>query len=544
MSSVFETGNPLPLGQSDFRALRDEKCVYVDKTALIFELCRGTRKVFVTRPRRFGKSLLASTIETLFKYGLGDFNGLAIEKLWTDKTYAVVRLDFSEAKYFSEPRVFEANFQALLLNRFSTIGFRCGTRETFGSLMTQLSAWFGTLPKKSLVVLIDEYDAPLTASFGNQALLDAVRSIMSAFFQVLEANEKCLRFFFVTGITRCRETCRSFRLDQCDDISLDSEYSTLLGFTAEEVEKYFGRSLREAAVARNVDKGELLEKLREYYGGYAFDLTAAESDYRTRRRVFSPWPLLNFFHYPEQGFQSYWYETGGQPAVLRCYLADHEFGKPSHFNAVCVLSADQLGEAGIAEEREVEALLFQAGYLTIREVRSDGFAVLEYPNREVAVSMAELYAKELLEGRPIEGPAEPLISETMVTGSLEEVVSRFNQAFGTIDQERYPIRDEAICRTYLQVLLLGAERLPKAESHAASGRDCLEAESGDRCWVFEIKFASGSADAHECLEKAVKQIASRRYGAVPRGKELIRAVLVFSGEEKRFVAWKQVSEEP
>lgn len=231
MSSAFEIRNPLPLGQSDFRALRDEKCVYVDKTALMSELCRGSCKVFVTRPRRFGKSLLISAFETLFKYGLGDYHDLAIEKRWTDRTYAVVRLDFSMVRDFSEPRESEANFQALLLNRFSTVGFRCSTRKTFGSLMAQLSEWFETLPEKSLVVLIDEYDAPLTASFGNKALLDAVRLIMSAFFQVLDANEKCLRFFFVTGSARCRETCRSFRLDQCDDISLDSAFSTPLGFT-------------------------------------------------------------------------------------------------------------------------------------------------------------------------------------------------------------------------------------------------------------------------------------------------------------------------
>lgn len=182
MSSALETRNPLPLGQSDFRALRDEKCLYVDKTALMFELCRGCRKVFVSRPRRFGKSLLVSTFEALFKYGLRNFHGLAIEKLWTDKTYAVVRLDFSLVRDFSEPGEFESNFNALLLNRFSRIGFHYEAQEHLGSLMAQLSAWLGTLPDKFLVLLIDEYDAPLTASLGNRALFDAACSVMRAFF--------------------------------------------------------------------------------------------------------------------------------------------------------------------------------------------------------------------------------------------------------------------------------------------------------------------------------------------------------------------------
>ncbi|MBE5692140.1 MAG: hypothetical protein EGQ34_04475 [Sutterella sp.] len=544
MSSALETRNPLPLGQSDFRALRDEKCVYVDKTALMFDLCRGCRKVFVTRPRRFGKSLLVSTFEALFKYGLRDFHGLAIEKLWTDKTYAVVRLDFSLVRDFSEPGEFASNFHALLRNRFATAGFQYDARKKRHPLMGQLSAWFGTLHEKSLVLLIDEYDAPLTASIGNRALFDAACSAMRAFFQVLEANGRRLRFCFMTGITRFREMSSICELRQFEDLSLDPALSTLLGFTGEEVEEYFGRYLREAAEVRNVGKDELLEKLREYYEGYSFDLSAAESDSRTRRGVFSPWPLLNFFLYPEQGFEHYWCETGGQPAVLKRFLADHDCGKPAQFDAPHVLSMDQLGEAGISEEREVEALLFQAGYLTIRKVRSDGFAVLGYPNREVALYMADLYADELLEGRPIEGPADPLLSEIMATGNLDEVVRGFNQAVGAIDQDWHPIDDEATCCTYLQVLLMGAEKLPKVGNHSTPDSICLEAEAGARRWVFEIKFTRKSSDAQKRLEEAAMQISARRYSMAYSGKKILRAALVFSGEERRFAAWKSVVEEP
>ncbi len=205
---------------------------------------------------------------------------------------------------------------------------------------------------------------------------------------------------------------------------------------------------------------------------------------------------------------------------------------------------DQLGEAGISGEREVEALLFQAGYLTIREMRSNGFAVLGYPNREVAVSMAQLYAGELLKGKPIEGVGEPLISETMAAGTLDDVVRRFNQAVGAIDYLRYPIKDEAACRAYLQVLLIGAAMLPKVENHSALGRSDLEVDVGARRWVFEIKFARKSSDAQKCFEEAAKQISARRYGMTYSGKEILRAALVFSGQERRFAAWKSVVEEP
>ena len=465
-SAGIESRQPIPLGQSDFRALRDEQCVYADKTAFIYQLCSESRKVFISRPRRFGKSLLVSAFETLFKHGLRDFQGLAIEKLWKDKTYKVVRLDFSEIRDFSDSRDFQEKFNALLINRFATIGFRYNSGRGREPLMMQLLAWLDELPVRSLVLLIDEYDSPLTASLDNKTKFDAVRTIMSPFFLMLKSRGGCLRFFFMTGITRYRQTNIFSELNNFDDISLNPAYSTLLGLTEEEI--------------------------------------------------------------------------GGQPTILMRYLADHDLEKPANFDEVRPIKVSELGEARKFDEIGREALLTQSGYLTIREMRPNGLAILGYPNREVAVSMAQLYAGELLKGKALEGAAEPLISETMATGSLDEVVGRFNQAVEAIDYLRYPIRDEAACRAYLQVLLLGAAMLPKVENHSALGRSDLEVEVGGRRWVFEFKFARKSSEVQPCLEDAAKQIASRRYGALQPGKELLRAALVFSGEERRFVAWRSV----
>ncbi|WP_302602774.1 AAA family ATPase [uncultured Sutterella sp.] len=537
-SAGIESRQPIPLGQSDFRALRDEQCVYADKTAFIYQLCSESRKVFISRPRRFGKSLLVSAFETLFKHGLRDFQGLAIEKLWKDKTYKVVRLDFSEIRDFSDSRDFQEKFNALLINRFATIGFRYNSGRGREPLMMQLLAWLDELPVRSLVLLIDEYDSPLTASLDNKTKFDAVRTIMSPFFLMLKSRGGCLRFFFMTGITRYRQTNIFSELNNFDDISLNPAYSTLLGLTEEEIRTYFAFYLRKAAKIRNLSERELIEKLREYYDGYCFDGKTLESE--ARKHVFCPWSILNFFMYPEQGFVNYWYESGGQPTILMRYLADHDLEKPANFDEVRPIKVSELGEARKFDEIGREALLTQSGYLTIREMRPNGLAILGYPNREVAVSMAQLYAGELLKGKALEGAAEPLISETMATGSLDEVVGRFNQAVETIDYLRYPIRDEAACRAYLQVLLLGAAMLPKVENHSALGRSDLEVEVGGRRWVFEFKFARKSSEVQPCLEDAAKQIASRRYGALQPGKELLRAALVFSGEERRFVAWRSV----
>ena len=520
----------LPLGYSDFVRLREEDCIYADKTALIYQLCAEGSKIFISRPRRFGKSLLTSTFESLFKYGLRDFQGLAIEKLWKDKTYDVVHLDFSEIREFSDKDDFELQFDHLLLSNFGAVGFIYDEKK--GYPLVQISAWLATLPVSSLVILIDEYDAPLTNCLGNSALFNDVRRIMSSFFLKLKARDRCLRFSFMTGITKYRQTSIFSELNNFDDISLNPEYGTLIGLTESEIRENFEAFIRKAGTALKMSEAEVMDGLRENYDGFCFDEEAS-------RHVFCPWSVLNFFKYPERGFRNYWYESGGQPTVLMKYLANHALEEPMSFAEARQIRVSELGAARKYDDIGLEALLAQAGYLTIRSVRSNGYAVLGYPNKEVSVSMAELYANELLRGRPLEGIDEPLIEEVLSAGSTEEVVRRFNEALNAIDYMRFPIRDEAACRAYLQVLLIGAAMLPTVETHTALGRSDLEVESGSRHWVFEIKFSQTGEDAQALLSEALEQMRSRRYGETAHGKTLIRAALVFSGKDRRFVRWEE-----
>ena len=194
----------LPLGTSSFSTLRENNEIYVDKTSLVYRLAQTRGKIFLARPRRFGKSLLVSTFESLFKSGLKDFQSLAIEKLWNDKTYPVVRLDFSELKEFNSVAQFSTNFTEMLRLKFSAAGFLCEKNEPF--LILRLSNWLSGLKPSSLVILVDEYDAPLTACLDQPELFAGVRSLMSQFFLTLKSNEGCQRFFFMTGITKFSNT--------------------------------------------------------------------------------------------------------------------------------------------------------------------------------------------------------------------------------------------------------------------------------------------------------------------------------------------------
>lgn len=304
--------NRLPVGSADFVALRNNGQIYVDKTDMIFELCSGCSKIFLARPRRFGKSLLVSTFASLFQNGVRDFKGLAVEKLWTDKTYAVARLDFSKIRDFTDENDFRILLNDQLIQTFRPLGFDYA--EDRGLLMGQFDAWLARQPKSSLVLLIDEYDAPLTACLSRKKkpLFENIRKFMSRFFLTVKSNEGALRFWFMTGITKYRQTSIFSELNLFTDISFDPHYGTLLGYTEPEIRTNFAAYLDKAAAVLSKTEEDVMEELRRHYDGYSFDMQA-------QTHVYCPWSVLKFLQSPHLGFQNYWYESGGQPSVLMEY---------------------------------------------------------------------------------------------------------------------------------------------------------------------------------------------------------------------------------
>ncbi len=520
----------LPLGTSDFSVLRGTNEIYIDKTALIYELAGfGRGKILLSRPRRFGKSLLVSTFESLFKHGLRDFKGLAIESLWNDKTYDVVHLDFSLLKDFQSIESFLTLFDQML-NRVSyESGLDMGPSST--DPIDRFTTFLSRQSASSLVLLIDEYDAPLTAHLNAPELFDLVRMYLSRFYSAIKSYEGCLRFFFMTGITKINRTEIFNNFNIIQDITLDPMYGTLLGFTEEEILNSFGAYLERAQSALGLTRTELLDQLRDNYDGFSFDEL-------TQTHVYCPWSVLNFLDNPWDGFQNYWFESGGQPTVLMKYLANHSLEDPSFYVAPKQIHISELSASQQYDDVSAYALLTQAGYLTIKSVKSNKIAILGYPNREVSSSMAQLYANELLKGQLLDAPNEPTLSEVLASGSAEEVIARFNRVLNAIDYQRYPIKDEASCRAHLQMYLLGADMMPKVENHTALGRSDMEVEAGNRHWVFEFKFAETDDDADRLLAEAFEQVQSRRYGETPHGKELLRVALVFSAQQRKFAVWE------
>ncbi len=528
----------LPLSISTFAALRSrENKIYVDKTELIADLAEVDQaQWFLSRPRRFGKTLLVSTFESLFRHGLRDFSGLALEKRWHDKQYPVIRLDFSSCKDFKSLAEFEAAAADMFDIAFAAAGVKLEAGQSFAmNPFGAFAKYLALQPVVSLVLLIDEYDAPLSSHLDDPTLFDDVRRKLSTFYSNIKAYSGCLRFLFVTGILRFRQASIFSTLNTLTDLSLEPAYGTLLGYTREEIEVYFGNYLDRAEKVCGLSRCELMEQLARYYDGFCFDQKA-------RTHVFSPWSVLNFLRSPENGFENYWYESAGTSSLLMNYLQQHSLQRPEEYDVEQTVSVEKLKDVVSPEMMSDVVLLAQTGYLTIKSVE-DSVAVLGYPNEEVKRSMARLYSDRLLGDRsPVEIAGR--IGEKLARGSAEEVLNSFNALFARADYQYYPITSESICRACLQFFLEGAGLAPRIEVHSYRGRSDLEVSVAKRQWVFELKFARQGEDESALLDKAISQMRSRDYGrGSAEGRERLRVALVFSEPRRQFVQWRVVQDE-
>ena len=523
---------PLPLGSSDFASLREFNQIYVDKTKLIFEIASQRQKFFLSRPRRFGKSLLISTFESLFKYGLRDFKGLAIEKLWKDgNTYNVVRLDFSEAKNFRNLEEFSARLTSVLSRGFSGCGF-IYREDPIETVSDQISDWLKTIPLNSLVLLIDEYDAPLTACLSNADLFEDVRAELSDFYSKIKSNDGSVRFFFMTGITKFNKTSIFSELNNFSDLTLHPKYGTLLGYTHGEVEEYFGDYLTRATEALNIERSKLLAELTAHYDGFCFDEDA-------KYRVFVPWSLLKFLSDPERGYRDYWFESGGRPSALLEYLKSHSLRTPEEYGKEKSLALSALTASSDSKAISDLALLTQAGYLTLKRI-SGSTAYVGYPNKEVRTAMAQLYTEQLLAGLTVEQAGGENIPLILAEDNAQSVFHLLNRLFASIDYHGYPAKEESSVRAFVQILFTGAGLEPRVEVHNNKGRSDLEVRAGSRHWVFEFKYCREGENSEHLLQEAVNQIQSRHYGEQSSAGELVRMALVFSEKERQFIKWSKV----
>ena len=508
-----------PIGIQNFESLRNDNYVYVDKTALIYKLADTGRYYFLSRPRRFGKSLLVSTLEAYFSGKKELFRGLAIENLEKDwEEYPILHLDLNTAKYDSADA---------LLNVLNDV--LSNWEATYGTSPTEVTpelrfkgiirrAWERT--GRRVVILVDEYDKPMLQAIGNEGLQEEYRNILKAFYSVLKTQDRYIRFALLTGVTKFGKVSVFSDLNNLDDISMDSRYIDICGITEAEIHKYFEESLHSLAESEGIGYEGVCEKLRLMYDGYHFRNGCVG--------IYNPFSLLNTLNKLE--FGDYWFETG-TPSFLVHLLkeADYDLNNLQKEQ----VSADVLNSIDSMSRNPIP-VIYQSGYLTIKGY-DERFKIykLGFPNKEVE----DGFIKYLT---PMYTPIENNKTEFFVASFVDDVESGNPEGFMERLQSLFADTDYEITgklekyfqnSMYLVFKLLGF--YAEVERRTSRGRIDIVIQTADYVYVMELKL-DGTAD------DALRQIDERGYADpfMSDSRHLYKIGVNFSSATRGIEEWK------
>ena len=560
--------NKLPLSTTSFSNFILKNKIYVDKTDLIAKLALGDTPIFLSRPRRFDKSTLVSTFDELFSHGLEKFKGLKIDtqNLWQDKTYKVIHLDFSYIKEDRRLFSFENKFQDSLDSAFGSAKIPFYKSE---NVITSFNNSIKDLEDSSLVLLIDEYDAPLTAVMDKKQEFEDRKTLLSEFFLTIKRNSEKFRFIFITGVTRYSNVSIFSGFNNLEDISFNPLYGSILGYTQEELEFYFKDYLENAAEELNqVEKthkynyDEILRLVKMNYDGYSFDRFCSS-------HVYNPWSILNFLKYPFQKFITYWVDTGGaQPSLLEKYLETVDKGKLRQSKLLEFSNLKTTLKANINDlSPRIQALsdanfpflaiLYQAGYFTIKQSYGEKFKV-GIPNLEIKKAFADIIVKNLTTCSDRSDFTEHyanLLVKTLESKNIEGIKAAFNKILNKYPYDALKDFTESIFRSTFNfacdITNLGIEvkeplievTEPSIEEDSTEietqsevltklGRIDLMLEVKNYVYVIEFKVAKTLGQVARALKKACDQIVTNEYTDLDTKKPVVGLACVIVNQNK------------
>ena len=526
---------------TDFGELIDNNCIYVDKTAIINQFASKKGPFFISRPRRFGKSTLINTLHELFSHGLEKFKGLKIEPLWKDKTYKVLHLDFSSYNFLSEIN-FNDYFYEDLKQEFLSIGLKVND----STLDTKIPALlFDNVLKNNpsdqkIVLLIDEYDTPLSAVLNNEKEFIARRDILYSFYSKLKQYQGRFRFIFITGVTYYSHTSIFSAFNHLTDLTLDSDYGALLGYTSDELESYFSEYIDNAVETLNrkfpterYTHEKVVEELKRNYDGYSFDEDCMH-------HVYNPWSILNFLKSPHRGFIPYWVSSGGStPTFLVNYLKQ----KLKKYNAdelQSLLGIDSTVNKDTdslypsienISNIDLFAILYQAGYFCIKSA-FDGYFKVGIPNLEVKKAYSNLVLNQLTKSQDSKLRFIEPFKEVLASGNLDKIKELFNTLINEFSYETVKKFNEACFRDVLKLAMLTFNVSASTEVMGSCGRADITAEAGDYLYVFELKVTDNSKDIDSKLTEAKDQIIKNKYARRLTDKTVVPVALVLENNSK------------
>lgn len=507
-----------PIGIQNFEKIRRGGYFYVDKTALIYDLVKTGSYYFLSRPRRFGKSLLISTLEAYFQGKKELFEGLAMEKLEKDWIkYPILHIDLNAQKYDTTE-----SLEDKLNNILAEWEELYGAEPAEKSLSMRFEGIVERACKKAgqpVVILVDEYDKPILQAIGNDELQKSFRETLKSFYGALKSKDGCIQFAILTGVTKFGKVSVFSDLNNLDDISMWNQCIDICGFSEQELHDNLESELHEMADARSMTYDELCTALREYYDGYHFTHNSIG--------IYNPFSLLNAFKYKE--FNSYWFETG-TPTYLVELLKKHHYNlqRMAHEET----TAEVLNSIDSTSDNPIP-VIYQSGYLTIKGYDTEfGSYRLGFPNREVEEGFIKFLLPFYANTNAVESSFEiQKFVREVESGDYNSFFRRLQSFFADTPYEL--VRDLEL--HYQNVLFIIYKLVGfhvKAEYRTSEGRADLVLQTDKFIYVMEFKL-DGTA------EEALLQINEKHY-ALPfetDERELFKIGVNFSAKTRNIEKW-------
>ena len=511
-----------PIGIQTFEEIRKNDFFYIDKTEYVYRMTHTNGKYFfLSRPRRFGKSLLVSTFLSYFEGKKELFQGLAIEKLekeWTE--YPVLHFDMSLGKHMEKEQL-NRYLIYILENNERKFGIKCDSPDPNVRLANLMKSIYEQTGKK-LVVLIDEYDAPLLDVAHEEENLDALRNVMRNFYSPLKAAEPMLRFVFMTGITKFSQLSIFSELNNIKNVSMDEPYAGICGITKEELLTQMSEDIDELAGKLKLTREETVQELKDHYDGYHFCWPSPD--------VFNPFSLLNCF--ADGKMNAYWFGSGTPTYLLNMM---RKFGVlPSSLKGIQAKAS--AFDAPTEMMKSITPLLYQSGYITIKDYDDmSQLYTLDLPNREIKVGLFESLLPNYLEGLADEGDvAIARMSVLIRQNKMEEALQLLADFLATVpycDNTHYEGHWQQTL--YIMFALLTNYKI-LVEQRTAKGRIDISLETKTTIYVMELKI-------NKSVEDALAQIEAKHYADAfkLKGKPVVKVGMNFSlKDDVNTLEWK------
>jgi len=517
----------LPIGIQTFETLRTEGYVYVDKTKHLINMIDSGQIYFLARPRRFGKSLTVSTFDALFSGKKDLFKGLYAESFLNRPDFRpspVIRLDMSTITTHEGLEVMKESMLRMTRNVARNLNVEFSDTQISGDLLGDLIEATTKKYGQKVVILLDEYDKPYTDFVNDPEMAEKVRDVLRSYYVQIKAKDEYIRFTFITGISKFARFGVFSTLNTPLDISMMPKYAEICGYTEEEIIRYFPDYLDETADDMGISLTELMEKMRYYYNGFAFDSGA-------KIRLYNPYSTLTFFERKE--FLNYWVNTG-KPKFIADYMKNRKLTVEQFRNFP--VSRNFVNNPGDMDTTPPEGFLYQSGYLTLRQGKIQDLS-LDYPNTEVYNAMSELVTQSMLQYNDESyNQCQTDLLSGLITKNKKKIIDAFNRLLASIPYDDYlgaakqglsyvdiEIKpQEWLYRASILSFLQGCGVVVDAEfSPFEGGRGMLIEGRPDfviayrgYVWVIEIKVAYEGENAEQKAEEAYRQIIDKNY-AVP-----------------------------